>query len=65
MQHKFEMAKRESGTGRTELDVRPTEHGEWFEISETKALEVVNKWRNWIIHQAPYREDATLFSRWV
>ncbi len=64
-QHRFTMAEREKGTGETELDVRPTEHGEWFEISETKALEVVNKWRNWMIHQEPYKEDATLRSCWV
>jgi hypothetical protein len=65
MKHRFTMAEREKGTGETELDVRPTEHGEWFEISETKALEVVNKWRDWMIHQEPYKEDATLRSCWV
>jgi hypothetical protein len=65
MKHRFTMAKREKGTGETELDVRPTEHGEWFEISETKALEVVNKWRDWMIHQEPYKEDATLRSCWI
>ncbi|KAG4440839.1 hypothetical protein IFR05_003652 [Cadophora sp. M221] len=64
-QHRFTMAEREKGTGETELDVRPTEHGEWFEISETKALEVVNKWRNWMIHQEPYKDDTTLRSCWV
>jgi hypothetical protein len=63
--HIFTMAEREKGTGKTELDVRPTEHGEWFEISETKALEVVNKWRDWVIHQEPYKQDATLRSCWV
>ncbi|KAF8847451.1 hypothetical protein BDZ45DRAFT_681874 [Acephala macrosclerotiorum] len=65
MKHRFTMAKREKGTGETELDVRSTEHGEWFEISEAKALEVVNKWRDWMIHQKPYKEDATLRSCWV
>ncbi|CZR65097.1 uncharacterized protein PAC_14997 [Phialocephala subalpina] len=65
MKHRFTMAERAKGTGETELDVRPTEHGEWFEISETKALEVVNKWRDWMIHQEPYKEDATLRSCWV
>jgi hypothetical protein len=65
MKHRFTMAEREKGAGETELDVRPTEHGEWFEISETEALEVVNKWRDWMIHQKPYKEDATLRSCWV
>jgi hypothetical protein len=65
MKHRFAMAKRVKGTGETELDVRPTEHGEWFEISETEALKVVNKWRDWMIHQEPYKEDATLLSCWV
>jgi hypothetical protein len=63
--HIFKVGEREKGTGGTELDVRPTEHGEWFEISETAALEVVNKWRDWMIHQEPYNEDATLRSFWV
>jgi len=65
MKHRLTVAKREKGTGETELDVRPTEHGEWFEISETEALKVVNKWRDWMIHQVPYKEDATLRSCWV
>jgi hypothetical protein len=42
-----------------------TEHGEWFEISEEKALEVVNKWRNWIILKKPYRYDGTLRAIWT
>jgi hypothetical protein len=65
MKHRFMMAERERGAGETDLNVRPTEHGEWFEISETKALEVVNKWRDWMIHLQPYKEDATLRSCWI
>jgi hypothetical protein len=65
MKHRFTMAERAKGTGETELDVRPTEHGGWFEISETEALKVVNKWRDWMIHQEPYKEDATLLSCWI
>jgi hypothetical protein len=42
-----------------------TEHGEWFEISEEKALEVVNKWRDWIIQKDPYRPDGTLRASWM
>jgi hypothetical protein len=63
--HIFKMGEREKGAGENEDDVRPTAHGEWFEISETKALEVVNKWRDWMIHQEPYKQDATLLSCWV
>ncbi|PMD33406.1 hypothetical protein L207DRAFT_438783 [Hyaloscypha variabilis F] len=44
---------------------RWTEHSEWFEISETKAKEVVNKWRDWAIHQEPYKQDARLCTRWL
>ncbi|KAH8787352.1 T5orf172 domain-containing protein [Hyaloscypha sp. PMI_1271] len=43
----------------------PTEHGEWFEVSEEKALEVVNKWRDWVIKNEPYRPDGTLHARWM
>lgn len=43
----------------------PTEHGEWFEISEEQALQVVNKWRDWVIDNEPYRPDGMLRSRWV
>ena len=42
----------------------PTEHGEWFEITEEKALEVVNKWRDWVIKNEPYRPDGSLRTRW-
>lgn len=41
-----------------------TEHGEWFEITEVKALEVVNKWRDWVINTDPYRPDGSLRARW-
>jgi T5orf172 domain len=58
-------AEQEEETGKKELDLRPTEHGEWFEISETKAKEVVNKWRNWVIYQDPYKPDATLRPCWL
>jgi hypothetical protein len=63
--HYFSMTKREAGTGKKELELRPSEHGEWFEVSEEKAKEVVNKWRDWVIHQEPYNQDATLRSCWL
>jgi hypothetical protein len=36
-----------------------TEHGEWYEISETRALEVVEKWRGLIVQGQPYFENGT------
>jgi len=42
----------------------PAEHSEWFEIFWEEALEVVNKWRNWVILEKPYGDDATLRSPW-
>jgi T5orf172 domain len=42
-----------------------TEHGEWFEVSEEKALEVVNKWRDWVIENKPYKPDGSLRARWL
>ncbi|KAE9366724.1 hypothetical protein N431DRAFT_351113 [Stipitochalara longipes BDJ] len=42
-----------------------TEHGEWFEISEEKALQVVNKWRDWVIKSDPYRPDGRIRARWL
>jgi T5orf172 domain len=58
--HLLSLAKR----GKEKLP-RRTEHSEWFEISETQAKEVVNKWRDWVIHQEPYKQDATLRSCWL
>jgi hypothetical protein len=34
------------------------EHDEWFQTTEEHALEVVKKWRNWIIERRPYRWDG-------
>ena len=45
-------------------DAEGTEHGEWFEISEERALAVVAKWRKWIVEQKPYKKDGTLKLQW-
>jgi hypothetical protein len=42
-----------------------TEHGEWFEVSEEKALKVVKKWRDWVIENDPYKPDGRLRARWL
>jgi hypothetical protein len=42
-----------------------TKHGEWFEITETRALEVVNKWRNWAVTYEPYSVLDTPRPFWV
>jgi hypothetical protein len=59
MGHKLALEKK----GEEKLS-KPTEHSEWFEISETKAKEVVNKWRDWAIHQEPYKMNVKLCTRW-
>jgi hypothetical protein len=46
------------------LDAK-TKHGEWFEITETRALEVVNKWRNWAVTHEPYTVLDTLRPFWA
>ena len=56
--HYFKLGKNSSKSTQTE-------HGEWFEISEDEALQVVNKWRDWVIDNEPYRPDGTLRTRWV
>ncbi|KAN0092234.1 T5orf172 domain containing protein [Hyaloscypha variabilis] len=51
--------------GQASVQSTPTEHGEWFEISEERALQVVNKWREWVIKNEPYRHDGTLRAAWL
>ena len=41
-----------------------TEHGEWYGITEAHALQVVEKWRNWVVTQRPYRHDGVLRDVW-
>lgn len=40
------------------------EHKEWFEITEERALEVVEKWRSWIIKCHPYTRRGVLTPFW-
>jgi hypothetical protein len=42
-----------------------TDHGEWYEISENRALYVVERWRKWIIEETPYKNDGTLNEQWL
>jgi hypothetical protein len=42
----------------------PREHIEWFEISVEMALEVVQRWRAWIIKHEPFRDDGSLKQIW-
>jgi hypothetical protein len=60
--------------GRKKEDCAPTEdqkvasgtkHGEWFEVSEERALAVVAKWRKWVVDNEPYRKDGSLREKWV
>jgi hypothetical protein len=40
-------------------------HQEWFEIGEQKALEVVEKWRRWVVQMQPYKKDGSLRACWI
>jgi hypothetical protein len=40
------------------------EHGEWYEITEKHALEVVQKWRRWIVERQPYMQHGVLRDFW-
>ncbi|KAH8820622.1 hypothetical protein F5884DRAFT_764693 [Xylogone sp. PMI_703] len=42
-----------------------SEHGEWYCISEKRALHLVNRWRDWIRNFDPYSADMTLRDRWA
>ena len=39
-------------------------HGEWYKISEEKALEVVERWRQWMVSE-PYDARGVLTPFWV
>lgn len=41
------------------------EHGEWYEISEEKALEVVERWRKWMVKGKPFDNNGVLTPFWV
>jgi hypothetical protein len=51
--------------GRHQLEDAREEHGEWFTVTEAHALEVVERWRGWIVHQQPYRRNGTLRGIWI
>jgi hypothetical protein len=53
--HKLELGESED---------KSTEHGEWYEISETRALEVVEKWRRLIVQRQPYLKKGILRDFW-
>lgn len=40
-------------------------HEEWFEVTEKHALEVVERWRGWLIQQQPYWMDGKLRGIWI
>jgi hypothetical protein len=41
------------------------EHGEWYQISEERALEVVQRWRRWVVNNKPYKDNGTLRQAWL
>jgi hypothetical protein len=42
----------------------PSEHSEWFQIEEEKAIEIAKKWIGWLHKQKPYRRNKKLKSIW-
>jgi hypothetical protein len=42
----------------------PVQHGEWYEISKEEGLEIVRKWRSWLVDLKPYSEDGVMQPRW-
>lgn len=42
-----------------------TEHGEWYDVSEGRALAVVQRWRTWVVQNQPYWEDGSLRDKWM
>lgn len=40
-------------------------HGEWYEVSKEKALEVVERWRRWMVLGEPYANNGLLNPFWV
>ena len=43
----------------------PTEHSEWYKTTPEKALEVINRWRGWIIQYDPYTPERELVAYWT
>jgi hypothetical protein len=44
---------------------KATEHGEWYEITEDHAKQVVERWRHWVTMARPYRShDGILYDIW-
>lgn len=51
--------------GRHQFEDVRKEHCEWFTVTDAHALEVVERWRGWIVHQQPYRRNGTLRGIWI
>ncbi|OBT75601.1 hypothetical protein VF21_05820 [Pseudogymnoascus sp. 05NY08] len=42
----------------------PKDHKEWFAVTDKHALEVVERWRGWLVQHQPYGLDGTLLGIW-
>ncbi|OBT70181.1 hypothetical protein VE03_00313 [Pseudogymnoascus sp. 23342-1-I1] len=51
--------------GRKQLEDPGVDHTEWFEVTEKHALEVVERWRGWLVRHQPYDKDGALRRIWV
>ncbi|KFY81529.1 hypothetical protein V500_11331 [Pseudogymnoascus sp. VKM F-4518 (FW-2643)] len=41
------------------------DHTEWFKVTEPVALEVIERWRGWLVRQQPYGKDGALRGIWI
>ena len=59
------MAELHNCRRRLSCSKRKKGHDEWYEISEEKALEVVERWRRWMVQGEPYDSNGLLTPFWV
>lgn len=47
-----------------EENAKMADHGEWYKISEEKALTTVHRWRDLLVNDCPYDEDGCIRPSW-
>ncbi|OBT44560.1 hypothetical protein VE00_04890 [Pseudogymnoascus sp. WSF 3629] len=60
--HECRTCKKNGGKKQEEAKA---DHAEWFEVKEPHALEVIERWRGWLVRQQPYGKDGTLRGIWI
>ncbi|ELR03920.1 hypothetical protein GMDG_06451 [Pseudogymnoascus destructans 20631-21] len=51
--------------GRKQKEDAKADHAEWFKVAEPDALEVVERWRGWLVRHQPYGKDGALRGIWI